>query len=245
MSIGTKGNISVFDHFMGFETATMGTTMLAAGSNGVNYVSVNEGSFAALTDEPGGVLQVTTDTADNDNCFLCIGPFKPSDGGVSMEARLKMADITTGALYVGFTETLDATSPVMPAEFATATMTYNGSGGMAGLQFDSDGTTDDWRAVFGDAGKVATNADANGTRAYQAAVNDTFDVIRVEIDPDGSGRVYLATASGGLKLIKECASAVTASDLQWAVVGIENRSAAASVLEVDYFGAWGHIDWTQ
>lgn len=245
MSIGTKGNISVFDHFMGFETATMGTTLLPVGSNGVNYVSVNEGSFAATTDEPGGILAITTDTADNDNCFLCIGPFKPADGGVQMEARLKMADITTGALYVGFTETLDATTPVMPAEFATATMTYNGSGGMVGLQFDSDGTTDDWRAVFADAASAADNADTNGTRAYQAAVNDKWDVVRVEIDPDGTGRVYLATADGGLKLIKECKSAVTASDLQYAVVGIENRSAAASVLEVDYFGAWGHIDWTQ
>jgi hypothetical protein len=211
----------------------------------VNYVSVNEGRFAATTDEPGGILAITTDTADNDNCFLCIGPFKPADGGIVMEARLKMADITTGALYVGFTETLDATTPVMPAEFATATMTYNGSGGMVGAQFDSDGTTDDWRAVFGDGGAVASNADANGTRANNAPVNDKWDVIRVEIDPDGTGRVYVASDAGGLELVKSCKSAVTATDLQWAVVGIENRSAAASVLEVDYFGAWGHIDWTQ
>jgi hypothetical protein len=246
MSIGSKGQISVFDHFMGFQTATMGTTMLPAGSNGVNYVSVNEGSFAAVTDEPGGILQITTDTADNDNCFLCIGPFKPADGGVVMEARLKMADITTGALYVGFTETLDATTPVMPAEFATATITYNGSGGMVGLQFDSDGTTPDWRAVFGDGGAVSSGADANGTRAYNAPVNDKFDVIRVEIDVNGYARVLLGSDSGGFKVVKEVnAAVVTPADLQWAVVGIENRSAAASVLEVDYMLAKGNIDWTQ
>ena len=246
MSIGSRGQISVFDHFMGFETATMGTTMLPAGSNGVNYVSVNEGSFAAVTDEPGGILQITTDTADNDNCFLCIGPFKPADGGVVMEARLKMADITTGALYVGFTETLDATTPVMPAEFATATMTYNGSGGMVGLQFDADGTTDDWRAVFGDGGAVNSSADAQGTVAGNAPVNDKFDVVRVEIDPNGYARVYLADDTSGLKLVKEVrAAVVTPADLQWAVVGIENRSSAASVLEVDLMLARGYIDWTQ
>ena len=246
MSIGTKGQISVFDHFMGFQTATMGTTMLPVGSNGVNYVSVNEGSFAATVDEPGGILAITTDTGDNDNCFLCIGPFKPKDGGVVMEARLKMADITTGALYVGFTETLDATTPVMPAEFATATMTYNGTGGMVGLQFDSDGTTDDWRAVFADGGAVNSSADAQGTRAYNPPVNDKWDVVRAEIDPNGYARVYLADDTGSLKLVKEVnAAVVTPADLQWAVVGIENRSGAASVLEVDYMLARGYIDWTQ
>lgn len=238
-NIGEFGVIDVLEHFMGFETATMGTTMLPVGSNGVNYVSVNEGSFAATTDEPGGILAITTDTAANDNCFLCIGPFKPADGGVVMEARFKMADITTGALYVGFTETLDATTPVMPAEFDTVTMTYNGSGGMVGAQFDSAGSTDDWRAVFGDAGAVNSNADANGTRAKEAAVNDEFDVVRVYVGASGRGEVYL---NG--RLIKAVNSVVTATDLQWAVIGIENRSAAASVLEVDYFIARGYIDWT-
>jgi len=239
MSYGEFGVLEVKDHFLGFETATMGTTMLPCGSNGVNYVSVNEGSFAAVTDEPGGVLQITTDTGDNDNCFLMIGPFKPADGGVVMEARLKMADITTGALYVGWTETLDATTPVMPAEFATATMTYNGSGGIVGAQFDSDGTTDDWRAVFGDGGAVNSDADANGTRANEAAVNDEYDVIRVFVGPSGRGEVYL---NG--RLIKAVDSVVTTSDVGWMCLGIENRSAAASVLEVDYFLARGYVDWT-
>jgi len=238
-NIGECGKIVVEDHFMGFETATMGTTMLPCGSNGVNYVSVNEGSFAATTDEPGGVLAITTDTADNDNCFLMIGPFKPADGGVYLEARFKMADITTGAVYCGWSETLDATTPVMPAEFATATMTYNGSGGIIGLQFDSDGTTDDWRAVFGDGGAVNSSADANGTRANEAAVNDEYDVVRVYVSTDGNGEVYL---NG--RLIKAVNSVVTPADVGWMCLGIENRSAAASVLEVDYMKAVGYVDWT-
>lgn len=238
-NIGECGKIVVEDHFMGFETATMGTTMLPCGSNGVNYVSVNEGSFAATTDEPGGVLAITTDTADNDNCFLMIGPFKPADGGVYLEARFKMADITTGAVYCGWSETLDATTPVMPAEFATATMTYNGSGGIIGLQFDSDGTTDDWRAVFGDGGAVNSSADANGTRANEAAVNDEYDVVRVYVSTDGNGEVYLNS-----RLIKAVNSVVTPADVGWMCLGIENRSAAASVLEVDYMKAVGYVDWT-
>lgn len=239
-----NGRICVDEHFMGFLGTTMGTTALPVGTNGVMYVSVNEGAFAATIDEPGGVLHITTDTADNDNCFLYIGPFKPADGGIVMEARIKMADITTGALYVGFTETLDATTPVMPAEFATATMTYNGTGGMVGAQFDSDGTTADWRAVFGDGGAVDSNADANGTAANDAPVNDKWMIIRVYVGPSGRGEVSIGDTPLTMKPVKEVDAVVTNTDLQFAVVGIENRSGAASVLEVDYFNAEGYIDWT-
>lgn len=119
-SIGSRSRIYCEEDFMQFLTATMGTTALPVGGQGIMYVSVNEGSFATTVDEDGGVLKITTDTADNDNAALYFGPLKPSQGGVWMEARIKMADITTGAVYVGFTETLDATTPVMPAEFATA-----------------------------------------------------------------------------------------------------------------------------
>lgn len=238
MGIGSFGRLRVFEDFLGAPEVAAMTTVAASVGN-IGYVSVNEGSFAPTVDEPGGILAITTDTADNDNCALYAGPFKPSDGGCVMEARFKVADITTDAIYCGFSETLDATTPVMPAEFATATMTYNGTGSIIGVQFDADGTTDDWRAVFGDGGAVKSNADANGTRAYEAAVNDEWDVVRVEIGADAIARVLL---NG--RVIKEITSACTKTDLQYAVLMIENRSAAASGMEVDYFFAEGGRDWS-
>lgn len=237
MGIGSFGRLRVFEDFLGApEVASM--TTVAASIGNVGYVCVNEGSFAPTVDEPGGIVAVTTDTADNDNFAMYAGPFKPADGGCVMEARFKVADITTDAIYCGFSETLDATTPVMPAEFATATMTYNGTGSIIGIQFDADGTTADWRAVFGDGGAVKSNADANGTRAYEAAVNDEWDVVRVEIGTDGTARVML---NG--RVIKEITDACTVTDLQYAVLMVENRSAAASVMEVDYFYAEGGRDW--
>jgi len=238
MGIGSFGRIRVFEDFLAPDTAlTMSTSPQRLGQ--VGQVSVGEGSFAHTVDEPGGVLKITTDTSDNDNVCLYAGPFKPADGICVMEARFKIADITAGALFVGFCETLNATTPVMPAEFATATMTYNGSGGMVGLQFDADGTTDDWRAVAGDGGAVSGDAAANGTVANAAPVNDEYDVVRVEIDDNGTGRVY----HDG-KLIKDVGVAVTPGDLQHAVLFYENRSAGAKVFEADYFFAEGGRDWT-
>ena len=234
------GKLEIFNDFFHLDSTTMGTTLLPLGG-GVMYSSVNEGSFALTTDEPGGILAVTTDTGDNDNCCLKAGPFKCADGGCVMEVRAKMADITTGAQCIGFQETVDDTTPVMGMEFATSTMTYNSVGTCVGWNFDSDGTTDTWRCAAADDGTVNTNADTNGTSTDQgAAVNDEWDILRVEIDPNGDARFY----HDG-KLIKTIADAVpTTTVMLWAVAMIENRSSAASEAEYDYIYAKGNRDWT-
>lgn len=253
MSIGSEGLIRVREHFPVIVVTTVGASGGIIGFNGLIYGSINEGSFAATVDEPGGVLAVVTDTADNDNAVVYTeAKFKPADGGIAMEARVKLASITTGAVFVGFTETMSKASPVMPLEFATATMAYNGSGGIVGLVFDPDGTDpDDWRAGAGDAGVVASGADANGTAAsgvglgLSTMVADKWDVIRVEIDVAGDGYVYLAQDSGSFKLVKKIAGAVTATDLFYPCVMVENRGSAACTLEIDYFNVDANIDWTQ
>jgi len=243
MPQGSRSRIQVKDDFMGFFGATMGTTALPIGMNGVMYTSVNEGSFATTVDETGGVLKVTTDTADNDNCCLYVGPFDVQ-GSPWMEARVKCSDITTDAMFVGFQTTVDATTPVMGAEFATATMTINEAASLIGAQFDSDGTTDLWRAICADNG-VAVSKDSDGTTstngvASVAPVNDEWDVIRVSIDSSGGGEVW----HDGSLVAAFDAGSLTTTDLIYAVVIIENRSAAASIMEVDYIDAEGYRDWT-
>ena len=240
-SRGTYGRLKVFEDFLGAPEVTAMATVAASAGN-IGYVCTNEGTMRATVDEDGGVWAFTTDTADNDNFALYAGPFKPSNGGCFMEARFKVADITKCAVYCGFSETLDAANPVCPAEYATTTLTVNGTGGMVGALWDSDGTSDYWMAVAGDGGEAATGAPAVTS---QAAVNDEYDVVRVEIGADGKCDVYLAAKGGILTLIKSFDSPITTSDLQHAVLLIENRAAAASVMEVDYFYAEGGRDWTR
>lgn len=240
------GNVEYFADFLGIDPDA--TWAVGGGDiGGVSYTSFNEGSFENTVDETGGVLAITTDTGDDDNIALYYGaPVQPSStGGAVMEARVKSDSATLGAWFIGFTETLSKTTPVMPAEFATATMTYNGTGGMVGLQWDSDGTTDDWRAVCGDGG-AATAGSGNGTRASSivgegyALAADRWDIVRVELDQNATARVYL---NG--KLIKTFTGGLTASDLFLPVVMYENRSAAARLVEVDYFYYRTARDWDQ
>jgi hypothetical protein len=217
---------------------TWGTGVVELG-NGVAMVSVNEGTINDVTDESGGVLQFLTDTGDNDNVCLLSGKFEATEGAV-MEARFKVADDLGVGIFAGFSETMALDTPVVPAEFATATMTYNGSGGMVGAQYDDDGTTDGWRAVMGDGG-AAVASSANGILSTATAPSaDEWQIVRAHLNPDGSGEVYVDG-----KLIKKFTAGLTATDLFYAVLIVENRTAAAREVEVDYFYARGNRDWNQ
>lgn len=245
-----KGRIKFDNDFTAdFTDVVWGTGTLVNGGfgGGVGFCSVNEGSFASTVDEDGGILAITTDTGDNDNAVLMAGPFKPSIGAVQMETRFKYSNVDC-AIYAGFTETLVTATPVMPAEFATATMTYNGTGGMVGIQYDVDGTTDDFRAVMGDGG-AAVASSSNGIRANATVTADRWLIVRVILNQDGSAEIWLgdvghiANNRPSMRLIQRFTAGLTPADLFYAILMIENRSANARVLEVDYFTGEAFRDW--
>jgi hypothetical protein len=250
MPRGNFGEIRAFNDFTGtYETVTWDAATVELGG-GWGLYSVNEGTINDVKDEEGGIIQLITDTADNDNCALVAGPFKPSNGGAVMEARFKVADDLVVGIFAGFSETMVVATPVMPAEYATATMTINGTGGVAGLQYDNDGTTDFFRAASGDGGAVTgTNKDGTAltattlTTSPQVVTADKFVVARVEISPNGRIDTYLS-ADKELTLVDSITGAVTASDLFYAVLMLENRQGAAKEFEVDYVYARGFRDWT-
>ena len=251
MPRGNFGEIRAFNDFTGtYETVTWDAATVELGG-GWGLYSVNEGTIQDVKDEEGGIIQLLTDTGDNDNAALVAGPFKPSNGGCVMEARFKVADDLNVAMFAGFMETMVLATPVMAAEYATATMTINGSGGVAGLQFDMDSSAPDvFRPASGDGGAV-TGTNKSGTAitattttsSGQTVTADAFVVARVEISP--SGRIdYLLAADKELTLVESITGAVTASDLFYAVLMLENREAAAKEFEVDYVYARGFRDWT-
>ena len=248
MPQGQFGRITALNDFTGsFEDRTWPSTSEDLG-NGWYFVSVNQGTLQKVTDEPGGVLQFLTAASDDDNVALLSGPYRPTDGGCIMEAYVKVADdMANTALFLGFSETMNQATPVMPAEFLTLTMTYNGTGGMVGFSYDSDATTNDFRAVGADGGAVASNADANGTRANQTITADEYYRVRVEIGPDGTGRCWMShdgLGKDGMFLVKEIAIAVNPDDIFYAVVMCETRTGAALEFEVDLVFAEGARDWS-
>lgn len=247
------GEVIVWSDFTGFvNDHVWGTgTLVGDLANGIGFTSVNEGSFANTIDEPGGILAITTDTGDDDNAVLFAGPFFARDGGCEMKARFKYSN-TDCAIFVGFQETISATSPVMGAEFATATMTYGNIGNVVGFNYDVDGTTDDFRAVMGD-GQAALLDSGNGVRAQATVTADRWFEALVRVYPDGGAECWLSDVGHvdgdsipQLRLVKrfwrQGATMLNPTDPIFATLQIENRSGNARVLEVDYFGAKGFRD---
>jgi len=215
----------------------------------VQAFGVGTETYAATVDEEGGILALGTGSTDDDNAVLRSGPFAIRNGLLVMEARFKYSNVDC-AVFVGFTETLDTTTPVMPAEFATATMTYNGTGGMVGFNYDVDGTTDDFRAVYGDGGAARSDS-SNGIRASATLTADQWFEARVILYPGGVAECWFGDASDvnsdnmpALRMIKrfDTGTLLTTTDLLFACLMIEARSANARTLEVDHFGGEAGVD---
>lgn len=245
----TQGSISRVNwgsDFTGvYDSVAWGATSLVAPfDGGLGFASVGEGSFASTLTLADGVLAITTNTADNDNAFLLGCPMKPSNGEGWIEARFRTNSATIGAIYMGYSSVLNITTPVMPAEFSTATMTYVASGTQAGIGIDTNGTVDDFRAVFANAGTVVSTADANGTRANDALVANEWMIARVEVRPNGSAVVKFGHNTDQLKVVKEIPSGLTTTSVLFPCLGFENRTAAARVFSVDYFRGSHDRDWT-
>ena len=140
----------------------------------------------------------------------------------------------------------------MPVERATATNTFN-TGGSLGVMFDSDSTILRFFATAADgaaalAAKNSKTAAAITTGVLDLANTMTADrwyVVRVEIAPNGLGRVLFGDIDTGdpLETVFENTTALGTGDNFHACLMIENRSAANERLEVDYIIGEGYRDW--
>ncbi len=240
IQVGSFGRVRVFEDFLGSNVNEDPVVTFNNLSGSLGTIAVATCTAVNVVDEPGGIISITTGVTDDNNAAIYAGVFKAADGGCVMEARFKRpSSVLLNAVFCGFSETLAVTTPVMPAEFGTATLDFVALGNVVGMLDDPDATTDDWRAVFGNDNAVISTTDANGTRAYEASVADEWDIVRVGVGADGDAYCYL---NG--RLIKKCADAVTTTDILHAVLMIEDRAGSGSVIEVDYFYAEGGRDWT-
>jgi len=246
MARGSFGRTRAFQDFLNtFEDVTWAATSVDLGE-GWFMVSENQGTLNDVTDESGGVQQFLTAASDNDNVALLSGLYRPADGELNFESRFKVADdILNTAIYAGFTETLALGTPIMPAEFTGTTMTYNGTGGMTGFNWDSDATDNDFRALMGDGG-AAVAGSSNGTRLDKGAwVVDEYAVLQVALGPSGSSICRAGiTDNNELSIVDTFTAGLTNTDLVYAILMCETRTGAALEFEVDYVYASGGRNWT-
>ena len=259
MARGSLGVIKFGSDFtgVGLDAQVPAATGVHSIGNGIGLCGVNEGTLTFTVDEPGGVIALTTDTGDDDNVCLVAGVFKPVDGGMWMEARFKITSsvaATRSSVFCGFTETLSVTTPVMPVERSGTTNTFNGTGGVLGVLFDSDSTILRFFACAADGGAALAAKNSKTGASITTGVLDlsntmTADrwyVVRVEIGTNGKGRVYFGDIDSGdeLELVFENTTALGTGDNFHAVLMTETRVITTSnIMEADYFIGEGYRDW--
>ena len=151
--------------------------------------------------------------------------WKANQGGLAIETRLKIDDITEAYVFVGFTDVI-STTVESPITFTDGTDTLIADANDAcGIVFTGDSTTQE----FAHGGVKATTPTA-GAFAGVAPVNGTYVVLRVEVSATGGVRGFVNGTAIGV----EIANAVTATTALTPAVIVGNTAAAQTIMTVDY-----------
>ncbi len=245
------GEIRLFNDFTGEEvqvataaehaSATGGLWNIGKGFTikGQNLDQIDAGAPAVEDGLNGQVTLTSSATAGGDACFCTTETiFKPSvNAPMALEARVEMDALTTRRVFVGFSGTVaDAQSTICSGSTATLTLTESN---LVGFLYDSGLTTDvEWHCVY-NGGSTTGATTSTDVDSGVTPVAGEMDVLRVEVDPNGTARWYI---NGVLKQTQAGAAATTA--IFGGCVGVVSTTTTASSVTVDYIAVEASRDWT-
>ena len=209
-----------FDDFLGDTVNTdMWTT---AADTGCTTLAINV--------QAGGVGRLATDSTDEDRADAG-GPliFKPSNGIIYAEARIKCDVVTDVCINFGLIDASTEASQVTAFSMATGTTFTTIPVDGVGWFYDIDATTDIWRGIG-----VKANTDTApvlGTAQGAAAVPvaGAYDKLGILIGTAGDAGFFLNDVKIG-----SVAAATTATTFLAPYVAVKNRAAGAHNLDIDY-----------
>lgn len=175
--------------------------------------------------------EVTMKSASDDgthgaNCSAFTGinlAWKANQGGLAMEARLKISDVSEAVMFVGFTDTI-STTVELPI-FLTTTAIDSDAADACGVGYDVDGTT---KQFFH--GGVKAGTDTTPVYSGGAPADNTYFVVRVEVSSAGAVQGFI----NGKAIGDPVKNAVTATVALTPAIVIGNRSANQVTATIDY-----------
>ena len=260
MAQSGRGKITVFEDFQGAIAQTL-TDATQYTFNDVRLAAISgDVAMDTVVTAPNGIATFSGAGGATDGVSIFTLPMKPStQGPLTMQVRFKASAFTSYGAFIGFQETVALAEPVNPFTLSVTTLTANNGGNVWGIYYDTAATTDDWRCMASINGVAATTAlnDSNvalgalGTRVglTTAPTADKWMYVRVELDPDGAGRIYygdILTDPGntGPKLVGTIkAGVLSATALYHPIATLVDPSTNDPLHSVDFFGADGYRDW--
>ena len=221
-SVDPSQKITLYEDFLG-DTLDGNKWNATAGSGTGNTVTMNAGA--------GGRFNLLTSSADAANSAngsaisSAALNWRADQGGLILEVRLQVDDITNVMFFAGFSD-VESTTVEAPIFLNGANIDSDATDA-CGVGFDTDGTTDEFFH-----GGVDSGVDTTPAYSGSAPVNATYVILRVEVSATGGVRGYVNGAAIGA----EVASAVTPTVALCPYIVCINRSGAARNLLIDY--AW-------
>jgi hypothetical protein len=174
------------------------------------------------------------DAGDGDGAIAVDGsqiiwmiPVQADSGGLVVEARLHIEDITGCSVNVGLTDE-NGTTCEEPFSIAGGTITSVAADAVC-FVFDDGATTKEWYMCGVDGGTDATGNAATGT----APVNGAYQTFRIEIDADGEGAEFFINGASEGSLTASVCAASTNLYLTVVICGDAGNGAAVGCT-VDY-----------
>ncbi len=239
-----RGRITLFDDFLGAESILANT---AASESlgpfrvvGTGFSGSDAGVVVGESDPNlNGVGRLTSGATGGDITALvtakCLDVAKM--GTLILETRVQFPDLLTKSCWIGFCNTNDDTETI-PASITSTTITLTASA-QVGFCFDNNATDiDGWYYTFKGGDTTGDTVSANQLSGITLVAGD-YNVLRIEVDPDGTGRWYI---DGILK--KTLAGAISTSTDIAAFVGVESEGSAVEYMDIDYMYVSANRDWT-
>lgn len=218
--------VTFFDDFLGgaIEARISSTAGSGTGNQAATVVadSLNgEITIKSASDNGAHSANATTITLDQLN-------FKANQGGMAVEARLKVDLITSVALFLGFTDVISTTVEMPIYKASGADDIDSDAADACGICFDTQGTTDQWFH-----GGVKAGVDTAATHSGTAPSADTHVTLRVEVSAAGAVVGYVNDTAIGSAV----ANAVTITTSLTPCIVICNRTTSQRIATIDYFYA--------
>lgn len=243
------GKIEIFEDFCGPEWI-LGETSNASGSIGSLRVvgqtltDADTGILILESDGLSGIARFTTPNADdNDSIGLTTGTMFDVAfmGALVAECRVRFDDLDTKEFFFGFsdlcTDTHSLEGVLIHGGSSTITLTASD---LCGFLYSAE-TTElvNWYTVF-NGGSETGVTDASEIVSGVAPVADKFNILRLEIDNNGTARWFI---DGKLK--KTLAGAVsTTTDLACQAILEIKGTGDNETADIDYILIEANRDWT-
>ena len=239
------GSIRLFNDFCGVanylaltaDTAPLGDFY----AGGESFEVATAGALGLQSDALSGVIELLTDTTNLDTIF--VGTSVSFDvalmAPIVVEARVRFDALTARAAFIGLTSILsvdEQMDDILDIASATAlTLTA----GLAGFFFSSEITASaDWYMVY-NGGTTTGETTAATIAAGDVAVLGEWQVLRLEVDNNGTARYYIdgvlqQTTTGAISTTTDVA----------VCCGVTNTDGAtAARMDVDYLLVTANRDW--